>query len=57
MRNQDVLLPEVVNILVIHWLPRNYGSKRTESEGVARGRSLFTYKIAKKDKNKAETAT
>ena len=21
MRNQDVLLPEVVNILVIHWLP------------------------------------
>ena len=26
MRNQDVLLPEVVNILVIHWLPRNYGN-------------------------------
>ena len=23
MRNQDVLLPEVVNILVIHLLPRN----------------------------------
>ena len=28
-------------VIVIHWVPRDYGSKRTESEGVARGQSLF----------------
>ena len=28
-------------VIVFHWVPRNYGSKRTESEGVAKGQSLF----------------
>ena len=26
-----------VYVIVIHWVPRDYGSKRTESEGIARG--------------------
>ena len=46
MRNQDVLLPEVVNILVIHWLPRNYGNvnklRPRASSGYALGLSSFT---------------
>ena len=29
-------------VIVLDWLPRNYGSKRTESEGAARGQGLFT---------------
>jgi len=29
-------------VIVIDWLTRNYGSKRTESEGAAQGRGLFT---------------
>ena len=29
-------------VIVINWVPRNYGSKRTDPEGVARGRGLFT---------------
>jgi len=29
-------------VIVIDWVSRNYGSKRTESEGAAQGRGLFT---------------
>ena len=32
----------VIYVIVIDWLTRNFGSKRTESEGAARGRGLFT---------------
>ena len=28
--------------IVIHWGPRNYGSKQTDPEGAARGWGLFT---------------
>ena len=30
-------------VVVIDWLTRNYGSKRSESEGAARGRGLLSH--------------
>ena len=38
-------LSTVVYVIVIAQVPGIYGSKQTESEGVARGRGLFTTAI------------
>ena len=42
--DQHFVSPRVVNILVIHWLPRNYGNahKQTSPSGSGLGIGLFT---------------
>ena len=37
-----IYLLQCQQVIVIHWVTRHYGSKRTDPEGGARGRGLFT---------------